>query len=111
MRGEGHNFYQDRLPLREECGGDLRLTLSGERARELGLVDDLGLLEDAIEQAREMGNAKGAKAVMYKRPYGYRGSIYAETNVPQPQAASNVTKLELPGGPWLPSGFYYLWNP
>lgn len=34
-RGEGHHFYVDRLPLREECGGDLRLTISGERAREL----------------------------------------------------------------------------
>jgi hypothetical protein len=34
-RGEGHNFYADRLPLREECGGDLRITVSGERAAEL----------------------------------------------------------------------------
>ena len=83
----------------------------GDRAREIGLVDDLGLLEDAIDAARKMGNAPGAKAVMYKRPYGYKGSIYAETSVPQPQASNNVTKLELPGGPWLPSGFYYLWNP
>lgn len=35
QRGEGHNFYADRLPLREECGGDLRLNVSGDRAREL----------------------------------------------------------------------------
>ena len=92
---------------------------SGARAQELGLVDDLGLLEDAIDLARKMGSAPGGKAVMYKRPYGYRGSIYAEASVPQPQASGggggagggNVTKLELPGGPWLPSGFYYLWNP
>ena len=84
---------------------------SGEHAKEIGLVDDLGLLTDALDTARKMANAPKAKAIMYKRPYGYRGSIYAETNVPQPQAASNVTKLELPGGPWLPGGFYYLWNP
>jgi protease-4 len=83
---------------------------SGERARELGLVDDLGLLEDAVTTARKMANAPRAKAIMYKRPYGYRGSLYADTSAPQPQA-SNVTKLELPGGPWLPSGFYYLWQP
>jgi len=84
---------------------------SGKRAQEIGLVDDLGLLTDALDTARKMANAPHAKAIMYKRPYGYRGSIYAESNVPQPQAASNVTKLELPGGPWLPGGFYYLWNP
>ncbi len=83
---------------------------SGAKAKELGLVDDLGLLTDAINTARKMANAPKAKAIMYKRPYGYRGSIYANTSVPQPQAASNVTKLELPGGPWLPGGFYYLWN-
>jgi protease-4 len=83
---------------------------SGERGKQLGLVDEVGLMEDAVDLARKMSNAPRAKAIMYKRPYGYRGSLYAETNVPQPQA-SNVTKIELPGGPWLPSGFYYLWNP
>jgi protease-4 len=83
---------------------------SGEKAKSLGLVDELGLLEDAIDTARRLADAPKAKAIMYKRPYGYRGSIYAETNIPQPQAA-NVTKLELPGTPLLPGGFYYLWNP
>jgi protease-4 len=82
---------------------------SGARAKQLGLVDDLGLLEDALDTARKMADAPKATVVMYKRPHGYRGSIYAETDIPQPQ--TNVTKLELPGGPWLPSGFYYLWKP
>jgi protease-4 len=82
---------------------------SGTRGKELGLVDDLGLLEDAIKIARKAGNAPGAKVVMYKRPYGYKGSIYADNSVPQPQAG--VHKIELPGGPILPGGFYYLWNP
>ncbi len=83
---------------------------SGADAQRHGLVDETGLLEDAINAARRLAGAPDAKVVMYKRPYGYRGSIYAETDVPQPQA-SNVTKLELPGGPLLPGGFYYLWNP
>jgi protease-4 len=84
---------------------------SGRRAKEIGLVDETGMLEDAIATARKMSGATDAKAVMYKRPYGYRGSVYADLSAPIPQASSNVTKLELPGGPWLPSGFYYLWNP
>ena len=83
---------------------------SGERAKQLGLIDDIGLLEDALDQARTLANAPRAKAIMYKRPYGYRGSVYANASTPQPQAA-NVTKLELPTGPLLPGGFYYLWNP
>lgn len=82
---------------------------SGAQAKDLGLIDDLGLLEDAIDIARRLAGAPGAKVVMYKRPYGYRGSIYANSDIPEPRA--QVTKLELPGGPLLPSGFYYLWNP
>ncbi len=82
---------------------------SGARAMELGLVDQTGLLHDAIELARKLGNAPGAEAVLYIRPYGYGGSIYAETNVPTPQ--SNVSRLELPAADTLlPSGFYYVWR-
>jgi len=48
---------------------------------------------------------------MYKRPYGYSGSIYASADTPVPQS-SNVTQLEIPGAShFLPTGFYYLWNP
>src|SRR5205814_844114 len=43
---------------------------SGFRAKEIGLVDDLGLLEDALDLARTMAKAPNAKAIMYKRPYG-----------------------------------------
>lgn len=83
---------------------------SGARAAELGLADRTGILEDAIEDARQLGGAAGAKVIVYKRPYGYTGSIYAQADVPQPQAS--VMELKIPGlhDP-LPTGFYYLWNP
>ena len=45
---------------------------------------------------------------MYKRPYGYSGSIYADTSIPQPQA--NVLQLPVPEAMNLPKGFYYLWK-
>jgi protease-4 len=83
---------------------------SGQRAQELGLVDQLGLLEDAIKLAKEMAHAQNASVVMYIRPYGYGGSIYASNYVEPPKA--NVTKLELPGASeFLPAGLYYLWEP
>lgn len=83
---------------------------SGEQAHAMGLVDRIGRLEDAIERARELGKAPNARAVMYKRPYGYSGSIYA-TN-PTPQPAANVLTLQLPENDLLlPRGFYYLWQP
>jgi len=82
---------------------------SGTRAVELGLADQVGRLPDAIDLARQMGNAPGGEVIMYKRPYGYAGSIYAETPIPQPQ--SNDMTLKLPMSNWLPDGFYYLWQP
>jgi protease IV len=83
---------------------------SGQKAVELGLADRTGLLSDAIDLAREMGHAPNAKVVMYTRPYGYGGSIYANSSTPTPQA--NVLRLELPEATnLLPTGFYYLWRP
>jgi protease-4 len=83
---------------------------SGTKAAELGLVDRTGLLDDAIDEAKSMAKVPGAKVVMYRRPYGYSGSIYAQSAVPQPQA--NVMQLKIPGlNDRLPSGFYYLWEP
>jgi protease-4 len=85
---------------------------SGRQAKDLGLVDDLGLLEDAIAITRKIAHAPGAKVIMYKRPYGYGGSIYATAQIPQPQANNNITHLQLPGTNYfIPTGFYYLWNP
>lgn len=82
---------------------------SGARGVELGLVDQTGLLEDAIDLARNMAHAPGASVVQYKRPYGYSGSIYASSDVSPPQ--SGVTRLQLPGADSvLPGGFYYLWR-
>jgi protease IV len=82
---------------------------SGEQAKALGLVDETGSLEDALRLAKEMGQAPNARVILYKRPYGYGGSIYADSATPQPRA--NVLKLELPfGREMLPTGFYYLWD-
>jgi len=83
---------------------------SGRKAKQLGLVDDLGLLEDAVALARKMANAPNAATVMYSRPYGYGGSIYAANTTPMPRA--DTMTLELPGqSQILPSGMYYLWQP
>jgi protease-4 len=83
---------------------------SGETAHELALVDRLGLLPDAIDLARQMSGASAAKAIMYKRPYGYSGSIYANSSIPP--VRDNVLKLELPDSSVTrPTGFYYLWEP
>jgi protease-4 len=83
---------------------------SGQKAVELGLADQTGLLIDAIDLARQTAKAPNAKAIIYERPYGYGGSIYAHNQTPAPEA--NVLQLNLPDSRlFLPAGFYYLWEP
>ncbi len=82
---------------------------SGQQAVSIGLADRTGMLPDALERARELSGAKKARTVMYKRPFGYAGSIYASTDVPAPSA--NAFTLQLPESVTpLPGGFYYLWD-
>jgi protease-4 len=101
------NRHVDPAHLKEATDGRV---FSGEKAAEIGLVDRTGLLDDAIAMAKEMGNAPRAEVVMYKRPYGYSGSIYSSDSIQPPR--SDVMKLEIPAADDLvPTGFYYLWQP
>jgi protease-4 len=81
----------------------------GDRAVALGLADQSGRLEDAIALARQMAGVGEGEVIMYRRPFGYSGSIYAQMPGPAPRA-SEMT-LKLPMTDWLPSGLYYLWQP
>ncbi len=80
---------------------------TGEQALRLGLVDRTGTLNDALDLARQVGQAPDAEVVLYRRPYGYSGSIYARAEPPGEQ----TLRLQLLPQSVLPTGFYYLWNP
>lgn len=86
---------------------------SGQDAVRLGLADQEGLLSDAIDMARKMGHAPKAEVILYKRPYGYTGSIYASSDLPAPQGSATPSlNVNLPApSAMLPTGFYYLWQP
>lgn len=88
---------------------------TGKRAEEIGLVDTLCGLDETIDRARELAKVPGATAIMYKRPYGYRGSIYAASHPAQPRATSDQITLRVPAierfADMLQPGAYYLWMP
>lgn len=82
---------------------------SGLEAKELGLIDAVGHLEDAIATAKQLACLKDAEIVAYDRCDGYRGSIYA--GLPKIPSEINV-KLQLPGLNVNPgASFMYLWQP
>jgi protease-4 len=81
---------------------------TGLNAKELGLVDDIGYLEDAICTAKRLAKIDDAAVVAYDRGDGYRGSIYAG----MPKIPSNINiHLDLPGlSNSTGAAFLYLWE-
>jgi protease-4 len=81
---------------------------TGIDAQKLGLVDNVGYLEDAIQAAMDLACLKDATIVAYDRCEGYRGSIYAG----MPKIPSQISvKLDVPGLPGRSGAtFMYLWE-
>ncbi len=50
---------------------------TGRQALEVGLVDKLGFLSEAVKQAKAAAKIGKVKVVMYHRPLGYRANMYS----------------------------------
>lgn len=81
----------------------------GIEAKKLGLVDEIGYLDDAIQAAMDMACLCDAKVVAYDRCEGYRGSVYAGL----PKLPTDIhVKFEVPGLSHAGgAAFMYLWEP
>ena len=94
---------------------------TGQTAKDRGLVDRVCQLPETLARARELARADGATVVMYRRPYGYRGSIYAGAEDLSPRAQATPSAelaaalTTLPGvaeaAQAMRPGFYYYWRP
>ena len=85
---------------------DGRIYTAGE-ALSLGLIDQVGYLEDAIAGAKSAAGLKEAKVVIYHRPRQYRATIYSSTDPPAPAATlPDLARMVLSG-----PRFLYLWWP
>lgn len=84
---------------------------SGEQAKAMGLVDEVGYLDEAIELAKRQAGVTEARVVMYRRAGEYRQNIYSRL-MSGPGGWLNVPALDLMslirGG--TPQ-FMYLWMP
>jgi protease-4 len=72
---------------------------TSEEARASGLIDGIGYLEDAVEQAKALAGLSEATLVTYFRPGDYRGSIYS----------IGLINIDMAG--MTEPGFLYLWWP
>jgi protease-4 len=89
-------------PQRVKQLADGRIYTSQE-AKDAGLIDSIGYLDEAFDQARSLAGLEQATIVTYKRPGDYRPNIYSmNMNV----FNLNLGELSRPG-----MKFTYLWMP
>ncbi len=83
---------------------------SAQQALELGLIDRIGTLRDALADVKEQLGLKKARVVCYHRPLGWKPNVYAESTAGQPQV--NLVNVALPPTWVRPEPqFMYLWAP
>ena len=84
--------------------------VSGSDALKERLVDELGGFEQALEKARELGNAPGAEAIRFTTPLAFGKLVRFLSEAPRP---AGKLKLEIgaPSGTKLQSGRLYFLSP
>lgn len=85
---------------------------TAEQAKELGLVDRIGTLRDALDGIRTKIDAKRLRVVSYHRPIDWKPTIYATT--PQTNTINNYSLLNINATDLTSSltpQFLYLWAP
>jgi protease-4 len=89
-----------------------RIFLADE-ARQLGLVDRIGYVEDAIQSAKTLaGLPDDAKVVVYRRGEFPDDTVYNAAGTLGGTAEPELIHVELPGAIGeLGSGFFYIWPP
>jgi len=84
--------------------------VTGPQALQLGLVDQVGYLDDGIAAAKKLAGLTDARVIMYARPEAYRNNIYSLSNGSaglEALARLDLMTLVHGGSPQ----FLYLWMP
>jgi protease IV len=97
----------DEARIRELADGRV---YTGQQALELGIVDRVGTLRDALAGLKKQIGAKRVRVVTYKRPGEDRPNIYAQQPGGVPQL--NLLNIQIPESLMITEPqFLYLWAP
>jgi len=83
--------------------------LTGPQALQLGLVDQVGYLDDGIAAAKKLAGLSEARVIMYARPDAYRNNIYSLTGGGGLESLARLDLMNLMHG--ASPQFLYLWMP
>ena len=84
------------------------------KAKKIGLIDSLGYLDDALEEARKIaGLPENVKVIAYRRTKYPDDNLYNNATSYHGGAGVSLIDVGLPGkdAAALSPGFYYLWTP
>lgn len=82
---------------------------TADQALDNGLIDQIGYLDDVIDEVKKMVGLEKARVVIYHLPYAYTENIYSSTPI---QPVNEIHLLDLNRGvPWTGARFLYLWDP
>ncbi|MCK5485977.1 MAG: S49 family peptidase, partial [Desulfobacterales bacterium] len=89
-----------------------RIYLANE-ALNLGLVDRIGYLDEAVSEAKKLAELpQDAKVVVYRRTEYPDDNLYNTSTSRYEGRGLSIISLDLPGSlAPLQTGFYYLWQP
>ena len=74
---------------------------TSQEAKALGLIDDIGYLDDAVGQVKKLAGLEQAMVVTYFRPGEYRANLYSVNLI-----SIDIGEMMQPG-----VSFMYLWWP
>lgn len=114
----GQRFLDLVAEHRKLGGSQLKDVASGrvylaDEALTLGLVDSVGYLDDALDEARKLADlSQTAKVVVYRRTSYPDDNLYNTATVEQSGQGFQLIHIGLLESiPYLKTGFYYLWAP
>jgi protease-4 len=94
----------DRSSVEELSDGRI---FSARQALAVGLVDEIGHLDDAIERAAQLAGISEARVITYREAGQPANNIYSDISSAAPApVAFNILSM---GASKIPAGFYYLW--
>jgi len=83
---------------------------TADQALQNGLVDRLGTFRDAVQAARNRAGVARANAILYARPLGWKGTVYADSPAPGNRGLSlSLLNINANGVFTSTPRFLYLW--
>jgi len=113
VRGYSDRFLETMRARRPQMSDSAVATIADGRivmaaqALELGMIDSIGYLDEAIAQARELAGIGTADVILYRPFPHYNKNIYARASAARPLTTQGLTRLLRTQG----SAPLYLWAP